>query len=65
MEIEILPLRPVRVARGYSIGKELQPIYKKDMLIGKSNLANLQDLLKTRTGSVVANFTFPVNIQKF
>lgn len=58
-------LRPVRVARGYSIGKELQPIYKKDMLIGKSNLANLQDLLKTRTGSVVANFTFPVNIQKF
>ncbi len=58
-------LKPVRVTRGYSIAKELEPIYKKDMLVGKSNLANLQDLLKTQTGSVVANFTFPVNIQKF
>lgn len=57
--------KPVRAVRGYSIVKELEPLYPKEINIGKSNLANIQDLLNQKTGSVVANFTFPANIEKF
>lgn len=57
--------KPVRVVRGYSIEREIKPIYKDDLYVGVSNFSNIKQMLETKKGSVVANFTFPANIEKF
>ncbi|MGY3804427.1 hypothetical protein ACWNT8_10220 [Pigmentibacter ruber] len=57
--------KPVRVVRGYSIEKELKPIYHEDLYVGLSNISNIKQMIEAKNGSVVANFTFPINIEKF
>ncbi|WGL58772.1 hypothetical protein QEJ31_09565 [Pigmentibacter sp. JX0631] len=58
-----LPI-PVRVSRGYSVFKELEEIYKENLDIGKSDIVNVQKMLRDKIGSVVAYIAFQNKINK-
>ncbi|WP_158996520.1 type 2 periplasmic-binding domain-containing protein [Pigmentibacter ruber] len=58
-----LPI-PVRVSRGYSVVKELEDIYKDNLDIGKSDVVNVQKMLRDKIGSVVAYIAFQNKINK-
>ncbi len=61
---ESLPL-PVRSARGYSVTKDLEKIFHDKLETSKSDKVNILKLIRENEGSVIAHFSFPVNINKF
>lgn len=52
-----LPI-PVRIARGYSLAKKIEAIYKENAELSKNDLINIKKLLRDKTGCVVANFGY-------
>ena len=63
-DVKLLP-RPVRVARGYSIVSDLEDIFKNDLEVTKSDMINLQKLLRDKQGSVITHFAYILDLKKF
>ncbi|MGY3804775.1 hypothetical protein ACWNT8_11965 [Pigmentibacter ruber] len=63
-DVKLLP-RPVRVARGYSIVSDLEDIFKNDLEVSKSDMINLQKLLRDKQGSVITHFAYILDLKKF
>lgn len=57
--------RPVRVASGYSVVNELEAIFKNELEISKSDVINLQKLLKDKDGCVITHFAYILDLKKF
>ncbi|WGL58729.1 hypothetical protein QEJ31_09325 [Pigmentibacter sp. JX0631] len=51
-------LLPVRVARGYSLAKKIEDIYKENAELSKNDLVSIKKLLRDNSGCVVANFGY-------
>ncbi|WGL60099.1 hypothetical protein QEJ31_00585 [Pigmentibacter sp. JX0631] len=63
-DVKLLP-RPVRVARGYSIVSDLEDIFKNDLEVSKSDMINLQKLLRDKQGSVITHFAYILDLKKY